>query len=470
MVGRDREVEIFDELMATEQAKLVILVGRRRVGKTFLINELFKNKMAFSYIGTYNATKESNFEKFTTQLHQFSKNNLPIASPSNWFQAFNLLSNLLTDKSKKRKVIFFDEFPWIDSHKSNFLNEFSYWWNNWASKNNVLVIICGSAASWMIKNIVRSKGGLHNRVSLTLTIEPFTLTETEKFFQSKRIELSRHQLIQIYMVTGGIPFYLEAIKRGDSPAKAIHDLCFTKNGILAKEYETLYRSLFDNPDRHLAIIAALSTKWMGLTRQELIDLTKLPNGGSFTNTLYELQASGFILEIPPMDKQKKETIFRLIDEFSLFYHHFMMKGNRIKDFNFTTNDKNFEIWSGYAFENICIKHSNSIKVALGISGIKSSVSSYYKQNGKDQKGLQIDMLLDRSDNCINLFEIKFYNGPWQINQDTSIDLLNKRSVYKSYSKTKKTVFITTIAPFGLVENDAAKDASDLNLDSKCLFN
>lgn len=470
MIGRHDETSIIINLLKEDRPELLSIIGRRRVGKTFLVKQSLADKIDFSFIGTQFGNTSNQLRKFRDQLDNFAKSTIPTKVPNSWFEAFSHLTIFLQTIKKKKKIVFFDEFPWIASHRSNFLQEFTYWWNNWAANQNILVIICGSSTSWMLKKVINSKGGLHNRITKKIHLQPFTLSETKTYFDSRKISLTYHQLIQLYMVTGGIPYYLDDIQRGRSISQIIDSMCFDKNGLLYNEFSNLYAALFEHAENHIAVIKALSSKWKGLTRNEIIQATKMTNGGGLTRTLEELETSDFIMKILPFGKKKKESLYRLVDEYSLFYLKFIA-GKRTHSSSWLTyqSKPEYKIWGGYAFENICIKHKNSILKALKIEGIHTEISSLAVQGNENDKGMQFDMLIDRADQCINLCEIKFYNAEWSMDEKDSVSLLNKKELFRKKTDTKKTLFNTVITVYGLNENTHSRNAVDVEIKGESLF-
>jgi hypothetical protein len=449
------------------------MVGRRRVGKTYMIRQVLQENIVFEFTGTQYANKANQLHKFSQKLKEYHKAKFELKDPNNWADAFSQLKTYLKSlrKTKKKPVVFFDELPWIDSRRSGFLQEFSYWWNDWASKQEILVVICGSAASWMIKKVINNKGGLHNRVHRTINLQPFTLAETHEFLKSKNLKFDNYQTTLLYMALGGIPFYLEQIEAGETATQAINRLCFSKNGGLANEFENLYAALYEHPENHVAIIKALKKKWKGLTRQEIIKATGISNGGGLTKVLDELVASSFVLEILPFGKKKKDTLYRLADEFSLFYLQFIDgKGRKGQDQwmqNFAS--QTYKTWCGYAFENVCIKHETAIKKALGISGLKTEVSSYAGTRDTEGEGLQIDMLIDRADMAINLCEIKFYADEWKLTAKDSELLRKRRERFRQLTGTKKMLINTVISSYGISSNEHSKAQVDKSLKIKDLL-
>lgn len=352
-------------------------------------------------------------------------------------------------------VLFFDELPWIATKRSGFLKAFGVFWNSWASMKNVVVVICGSAASWMIQKVVRDRGGLHNRITRRIQLRPFNLRETKAYFQSRAINLNHYQIIQIYMALGGIPHYLKEVEGGQTAAQNIDRIFFSNNSFLREEFDLLYPALFDNPEQHTKIIRLLAEKWKGLTRKELIDTGRFSNGGTLSKTIEELIQSGFIKPFYTFGKKKKGIRYRLIDEYSIFYLKFI-ENKRLEErgmWKKFSQTQTYKIWTGFAFENICLKHISQIKRAMGIGGIYSETSTYLIKGNETQKGVQIDLVIDRNDQAINLFELKFYNTEFTISKDYAATLRKKRTIFKNNTQTKKQLFWTILTTFGLDHNE-----------------
>jgi uncharacterized protein len=472
IIGRLAEIKILENSLHSSEAELIAITGRRRIGKTFLTTSVYQEQIVFEMIGTQNGTLETQLLNFAEQLTEFSNSPFPINAPKNWTEAFSLIRKYLQNISlQDKKVLFFDELPWLSGQKSGFLDAFGYFWNSWASRQNLVIVICGSAASWMIQKVVNDKGGLHNRISKHIHLEPFTLAETKAFLESREVFYDHYQILQLYMVTGGVPHYLKDIDGSKSVIQNIDALCFSKTGVLYDEFNRLYHSLFTNADNHLALIRVLATKKQGMSRNEIAKTDKLDNGGGLTRLLEELIWSGFVTEIYPYGKKKKEKIYRLTDEYSLFYLQFI-ESNRQQGTNVWQNlsqTQTYKSWSGYAYESICIKHIERIKQALSISGIYSSVSSFYQQGDEENDGVQIDMLLDRNDHTINLFEIKFYNQPYILNKESADKLRQKQWRFQAISKTKKHINWLIISTFGLQKNQYSTGLISNSLSMEDLF-
>lgn len=456
LIGRKKEIKVLNAALASNSAELIAIYGRRRVGKTFLIRSVFEKQLVFEFTGIKNGKLNEQLLHFSRALKTAMQSPVELKTPANWIEAFSLLQEFLAPIVQKKKVvIFFDEFPWIQSQKSNFLNAFGYFWNTWASRNpNLKLVICGSAASWMIQQVVKNKGGLHNRITVRMNLSPFTLQETEAYLQSRNVQLDRYQLLNLYMVMGGIPQYLSNIQSGESATMAIDRICFSQHGYLIEEFDNLYASLFDHATHHIAVVKALAKKHKGLSRKELIELTHLATGGTLSKVLEELTESGFINSYIPFGKNKSACVYRLVDEYSLLYLKYMGnkkvtgKGTWLK----ISKSPAWASWSGYAFESICLKHIEQIKLGLGIEGLFVLPSIWRMDGTATAQGAQIDMILDREDGCINLCEMKFSKDPYSITKSYAEELEQKCLVFKNTVNTKRTLFLTMVTAMGTVKN------------------
>jgi uncharacterized protein len=455
LIGRTRQIQDLEEARVSAKPELVAVIGRRRVGKTYLIKQVYAQQIDFELIGTQHSNLSDQIQNFVLRITKYFPDFEIRQKPSSWLEAFDLLGRALETLTKtEKKIIFLDELPWLDTKRSNFIAGLSYFWNSWAVNQNIVVVICGSAASWMIKKVINDKGGLHNRVTRRLFLYPFTLAETEAYCQAKQINLNRYHLLQIYMVMGGIPMYLEQLKKGLSAVQNIQEICFEPSGYLYDEFDRLFASLFDNYQHHIQIIRALASKRNGLTRQEIITLTKLANSGMLTDILNELEQSGFISIYNGYGKKVKESLFRLTDFYTHFYLTFIEplgKHSKI-DFKQFSDLPKWKTWSGYAFENICLNHIEQLRKALGINGIATSVSSFIAKPKDGLKGTQIDLLIDRSDQSINICEIKFSNDKYEFTKKDAENMADKKSVFRYHTKTNKHLFTTLISNFGVIEN------------------
>jgi uncharacterized protein len=455
LIGRESEKKIIEELLESSQSEFLAIYGRRRIGKTYLIDQVCGNKIIFTLTGLHHATLKEQLQNFSILFQNQTKKFIPQAT--NWLGAFQLLTQHLESLPNQKKVIFIDELPWLNTPKSNFLGSLEHFWNSWASKrNDIFLVICGSAASWMINNIVKNKGGLHNRITKSISLKPFNLHESELLLRKNGIQFTKYQIAQLYMILGGVPYYLKAVKKGMSLDQIVNELCFTKDGLLKNEFQYVFQSLFDNAENHLKVIKALSEKNKGLTRTEILEKTELSNAGSTTRILEELEESGFILKYIPLYNKNKESLYRIIDYYTLFYIQFIEKRKATTN-TFLTISKlpNWSIWQGLAFENICFQHILPIKQKLGISGVNTQEASWYKKGNSEEKGTQIDLLIDRDDAIISICEMKFTNDSYVISKEYAEHLRKKITVFRANSKTKKTIFMTMITTFGLKKNEYA---------------
>jgi len=453
IIGRKPEITRLTGYVNSGKAELVAVYGRRRVGKTFLIKRFFNEKFVFYFSGAENASKQQQLFNFTTALNKYSGKENPIVE--DWQNAFVQLEQYLRSiKTKGRKAIFIDELPWLDNAKSGFLSAFEYFWNTFASsQKDIFLVICGSATSWIMNHIIKNRGGLHNRVTRQILLEPFTLNETEQFLKSKKMALSRFQIAECYMILGGIPYYLEQLEKSLSLSQNIDNLLFKKNATLRDEYSKLYSSLFKSPKKHMQIIEVLAKKRKGLTRDEIVKFSSISNGGGLTTLLEELALCGFISINNNFSTKKNLQLYQLTDFYSLFYLHF------VKDKRGTTGDYwsslidtgTHKAWAGYSFELLCQTHILQIKRALSIGGVISYTSGW---RSKDvENGAQIDFLIDRNDNIINLCEMKYSNKEFVITKSYDENLRNKRCVFIEETNTKKSVHITMITTYGVKHNE-----------------
>lgn len=476
--ARSREIRLLEMLYESGKPEFLAVYGRRRVGKTYLIRHFFKNKgLYFALTGVKGASLRKQLKNFAEEYVRVFGNKENYKAPSNWHEAFSQLRTAVEGiKQSERIILFFDELPWLATPRSGFLEDLDHFWNRYMSEDHrIIFIVCGSAASWMIRKIVKNKGGLHGRLTAQIRLLPFDLKETEDYLLQRGVVLDRKAIIDIYMALGGIPKYLNYVQKGQSAIQTVGHLCF--GGPLTDEFDELFAALFDNYKRHIAIVRELAAKPYGVTRSQIIQLTGVAVGGGLSLILEELEQSGFILAIKDFGKQKKESRYRLVDEYSLFYLRWVQKAHESNpngtDGIFWMNVFNSPLgqsWAGYAFENVCIKHLANLKKALGISGVLTSASSwaYKRAKGSEEKGTQIDLLIDRADNVINLCEIKYCSGEFVIAKTYDKELREKRAIFIQQTKTKKSVFITLISPYG-VKNSGYFGTPDVTLTMDALF-
>ena len=481
IVGRLHEKRVLEKLYDSRSSEFLAVYGRRRVGKTFLISQFFKDRgLYFEITGSKgSATKEQigNFHREFVALFK-PEGKYPI--PKNWSEALhNLLESLKKIDVEQKIILFFDELPWLATQKSGFLSALDYFWNRHFSRMpNVLLIICGSAASWMIKKVVNDKGGLHGRLSAEMRLSPFSIGEVAEYLQSNQIDLPKKQIVELYMATGGVPKYLRHVERGKSSAQIINALCFMPQSPLLKEFHNLYSSLFEDSHRHIKIVKELAKKRRGMTQKEIFESLNLSAGGNSAALLEELELCGFIIGMQAYGKEVKNMKFRLVDEYSLFY---LMWIDENKQTLLQGGDKNYwgkiqmsqtwHSWAGYAFENICMKHSYKIKEFLEIGGVTTREShwQYIPRRESDEEGAEIDLVIDRADQCINLCEIKFYNSTYALTAADAATIERKKAVFREKTRTKKAIFTTLITPYGVKENEHYLRCIDNQMTLDALF-
>lgn len=450
---------------------MLAIYGRRRIGKTFLIQTIYKDHIVFESSGLHDETLQAQLQSFWHALLRTARPGAYIVPPTSWIQAFEILRSLMESiKGGMKKVIFLDELPWFDTPHSGFLAALGNFWNTWAGKRtDIILVICGSAASWMIKKVIYNKGGLHNRVTRSIRLLPFSLKEAKEYLKSRNVNLQDYDLLQLYMAIGGIPYYLKFVKPGKSVTQNIQLLFFDKEAPLKAEFDNLYSSLFSNYHQHVSIIQALASKHQGLTRAEMLLRIGSVSSGSFTGYLMELEESGFIVSLQPFSNKKKEAIYILCDEYSLFYQKFLYRKPKAASWMMIASQQSYKIWSGLAFENTCIRHIEQIKRALGISGIHTDISSFISVGKGEKTGIQIDLIIDRADNCINLCEVKFYNDVFVISKSYHNELRMKCELFKTYTKTRKNIFLTMITTYGVTPNAQMLNIVSNTVEMKALF-
>lgn len=474
VIGRNKEKRKLDEISQSGKPEFLVLFGRRRVGKTFLIREYLSKNIVFDFTGTLGANLEIQLQNFFNVYLQYTKGQKETTVPGNWPMAFQYLANYLRGFSKRegKIVVFLDEMPWMNTARSGFLSALEYFWNQYGSRMpNLLLIACGSASTWMQKKLLQAHGGLHNRATQRMHLKPFTLAETEAFCKYKKLTLSRYQIIQIYMVMGGIPFYLNELGKGKSAPQLIDEICFNEQGLLYSEYEYLFASLFKNPDNHSVLVEALAAHPQGLTRTKIVKITKISEGGTINRILEELENSGFILRQLPFKKKKKDTIYRLYDLYCLYYLKFIrpnkpsVKGTWLTLFNTSS----FKAWSGYAFENICTMHIEQIKKALGISGVFSKTLAWKFVGNDELPGAQIDLIIDRKDQVINLCEAKFSDKEYVLTKEYTQKLRRKKLIFEQATKTKKSILTTLLSTYPALQNKYYFDEIQSEVTMDALF-
>lgn len=446
LIGREREKETLLDAMNSGQSEFVAIYGRRRVGKTFLIRETFEYSFAFQHTGILDAPMKEQLTEFRQSL--FNAGMKRCALPKTWNEAFHLLEAFLASLPDGKKIVFIDELPWMDTPRSNFIRALDHFWNGWATaRKDILLIVCGSATSWIIDNIVMNYGGLHNRLTRKIHLRPFTLNECEQYCQSLNLGYKRNLVMEAYMALGGIPYYWSFMKKGLSVAQNFDRMFFDEDGELAQEYNALYASLFKNPTTHVSIINALSINKAGMSRAELLEKTRHVDNEHFCKSLRELEQCGFIRKYTSFGKKNKDSMFQLMDNYTLFYFQFIKK-NENGDKNFWSSMYNSTLhnsWAGLAFERVCLQHLEQIKKGLGFGAVISTAHSWRCTDA------QIDLLIDRNDDIINICEMKYSKSKYALDADEIERMQHRVDAFQKTTKTNKSINLTLITSNGVTE-------------------
>ena len=468
LIGRDKEKQVLLSALNEEYAQFIAVYGRRRVGKTFLIRETFSNKFDFQYTGAANMSARKQLTRFRRALKEHGQKDTP--ELTNWGEAFGELKRFIANLRQKKKVIFLDELPWMDAPRSGFLSELEAFWNGWASaRKDIVFVVCGSSTSWMVKKIIKNKGGLHNRLNHRILLKPFSLGLCEKLAKSRGIVLNRKQMLEAYMVFGGVPYYWSLLQKGTSITTEIDRLIFSPDGELHDEFEMLYASLFKKPEPYVRVIEILAKKKMGMTRIELLAAGGFEDNGAFSSVLKDLEWCGFIRSYTMMGNKRKSDIFQLIDHYTLFYYEYIDGARRGANYwKSTFGTPKYNTWCGLAFERVCLWHIDQIKKKLGISGINTTEYAWrcMPDENTGRRGAQIDLLIDRSDGIIDVCEIKFSKESFAITSNYAKELNSKRNVFQSVTGTKKAIHTIMITTDGLTQNEYWGDVqAEVNLDN-----
>ena len=462
IIGREQETDELNELYESGRAEFVAVYGRRRVGKTFLVDEALKGKITFRHSGLSPVDERNHKNSLKEQLKHFylslQRHGLRKSKcPTSWLEAFFMLEmHLQSIDNGSRQVVFLDELPWMDTPRSGFVTALEAFWNGWAChRDNMMLVVCGSANSWMLDNLVNNHGGLYGRTTYEVKLSPFSLAECEAFFESKGIRMSRYDIVQSYMITGGIPYYLGYMKKGLSLAQNVDRLFFAKGAKLHDEYDRLFASVFANPEQMKRVVQLLGTRHSGYTRQEIFAKTGLKDCGASTKMLKALVASDFIEPYIPFGKGKREKHYKLVDHFCLFYMKFV-QGRKEIDPEFwmhNVTSQGVSSWRGFAFEEVCFSHVSKIKKALDILGVSSTQSAWAVEGDDDTEGAQIDLLINRKDNVVNLCEMKFYNEKFTVNKAYYSKVVHRQNLLAERIPRKSVIHNVLVTTEGLTYNE-----------------
>ena len=453
ILGREAEKDLLSRIYDSGSSEFIAVCGRRRVGKTFLIREFFEEEMVFQCSGVANAGTQEQLKSFYYTLRRYDKNVSII--PSDWIEAFEMLISYLDSLRQKRKVVFIDELPWMDTSGAHFVSALEHFWNSWASaRRDIVLIVCGSATSWMMDKLINNHGGLYGRLTHRIFLSPFTLGEAEKLLISQGVSMSRYEIAEAYMIMGGIPYYLNMIDPRLSLAQNIDRLMFNPNGGLYNEFEILYRSLFNNSESYIKVVECLNAKGYGMTRSEIAETSGIKSGKTLTTILDNLESCGFIRRYNNYGCSERKSLFQLIDFFTLFHFRFM-RNSSFRNLQYWTSlqrTPRFYAWAGISFEILSACHINEIKRKLGISGVATNVYSWRSKGETSDRAVQIDLVIERADNTINICEIKFTEKEFAINKDYDHNLCHKLSTFTEETKTRKSVQLVFVTSCGLLRN------------------
>ena len=452
MIGRKKELEIIKNCIEADRSRLIVVYGRRRVGKTFLVREAFDYRFSFTHTGL----EDGNFHDQLSAFWRSVKSQCggECQRPSNWIEAFGLLKELISSSRDERKTVFIDELPWMDTRNSGFVGALADFWNGWASaRKDVVMVVCGSAAAWMVKKVLHNRGGLFNRANRTICLAPFTLGECERYLESEGAVMDRKDIVSAYMVFGGSPYYWSLLDKGESLSQNVDRLFFAENAELKDEFSKLYRSVFDNPDPYVEIVTALGTRNAGLTRAELIEaIPGAESSGTLTQCLDNLERSGFVRKYSESGKTCRGSIYQLIDNLTLFHFRFVRdyNGHDPMHWSHLVTDQRRVAWEGVAFERVCLLHSQQIKKALGIAGVASEESAWRcRPSPEVAGGAQIDLVIERADRVTNLCEMKFAAEPYSIGKDEADGMRRKTAAFKASTGTRNACHVTYVTTYGV---------------------
>lgn len=457
IIGRKREQDIISQCLASKRPEFMVVYGRRRVGKTYLVKEYFNGRFSFYATGIPSEKMKNQMAVIYESLIDHGENVHTV--PKNWFEVFRRIKGLLEtddvarDPISNKRVIFLDEVPWMDTARSDFKSALDFFWNSWAStQNDLVLIVCGSATSWIVNNILGDNGGFYNRITRQLYLKPFSLSECREYFRSNGIEMIEQQVVESYMIFGGIPYYMNLFDRRLSPASNVDSLFFDPQGQLHYEYDHLFSSLFKRPTNHIKVIETLAKKKSGMLRKQLTEASGVSDGESLTKTLSELEQCGFIRKYQNYSKKKSGYYYQIIDPFVLFAISFL-RDEKVKSWQNFIKSPGYYAWRGNAFELVCLEHIDQIKKVLGISGVETSEYSW--RSKQKTGGAQIDLLIDRRDDMINICEMKFTDDEFAISKKYAEELRHKASVFIEETNPKKTVQFVLVTANGLKQNEYA---------------
>lgn len=467
IIGRSEEIKKLEKFLKSSKSEFVAIYGRRRVGKSYLVEEAYRDKIVFRAIGSYIRDKDEKSYK-QTQLDHFYESLLDqgvsedTPRPTNWREAFRLLKKYLGGLRAKRRVVFLDELPWLAGPQSSeMITELGYFWNSWADRQrNIVLVVCGSATSWMLDNVIRDYGGLHGRLTGIIHLLPFTLKECEQFFKSRGFHLSRYEMAVAYMAFGGIPYYLDRMDNEKNLSENIDEFFF-KDTRIDQEFKDVYTGLYATSERYVDIVKALGTKFYGMTRRELAEAVGIELGGTFSKILDNLRESGITREYSRYGKERVETVYQLKDFFSMFYLHFIYgRGANAGNWRAIQRTPTFYSWAGNTYEMLCIEHLPQMRDRLRIA----TVSRNYCWSGlaPNGKAAQIDLVLEwKGERTDYICEMKFSENVFAIDRNYEGELANKIDAFLNSRQHAKThsVQLVMVTTNGIIQNEHSRDVN-----------
>ena len=453
IIGRRREKDCLMQCLKSKRPEFVVVYGRRRIGKTYLIKEYFNQQFSFYATGLTDEKMKGQLRGFGASLNEYGYEDKTV--PKDWFEAFSRLRKLLESNKvyrepiNNKRLVFIDELPWMDTVKSDFKSALEYFLNSWASsQEDMILITCGSATAWIINNLLTNKKGFHNRVTRRIHLAPFTLAECEELFELNDVVMTRKQMIESYMFFGGVPYYLNLMDSRLSLAQNVNEMCFKEQGPLYDEYYSLFYSLFDKPEKHMAILNALAKKKEGMTRVEIAEIKEIGGGSVLTKDLRELTECGFIRKFNTLSGGEKDAFYQIIDPFTLFSIKFL-ENKKFDSWNEYINSPGYNSWRGNSFEIVCFNHIDQIKAALGISGIETREFAW---RGSSENAAQIDLIISRKDGVTNLCEMKFTNESYALGADECEKIQYRLAQFQKESGYKDAIHVTMICGNGYKQN------------------
>ena len=414
-VGRKKELSLLEESYLSSKSEIFTVYGRRRIGKSTLIEIFARQKPNFfSFEGIEGQNSSFQIKHFTEMLKKQLQD--PLLSSiqfQSWDAVFTYVSERLMTKTRpNEKIIFFlDEIQWMAAGRSSFISLLKYYWDNYWKKSNVLMILCGSIASFMVNKVVHSKA-LYGRIDHEILLKGLHPFEAKAFFADKH--KSTEEILKYYLILGTIPKYLEYINPSRSFQWNMNKLFFSSHGSMINEIKKIFYSQFKESTIYFDIVKLLKSGPLALS--EICTRLKIKSGGGLKRYLTNLENAEIIRSHVPFNRKANSRLkkYVLSDEYLNFYFKYLEPNLRIIEESeseklFETLTKNsFDVWLGFAFEKFCIKHNSWLADLMGFKDDVLIASPYFER--KDQR-FQIDLVYLRADKVITICEIKHHTKP-----------------------------------------------------------